>query len=405
MLKILLLQQYYFPEMTGGARRAKELSEEFVINGHKVTVFTTYPREFRSMPGYDVKRTEVLNRVTIIRSNTIFNVGKNPIIRMLSYFMYVIHSFIYISKNRNNYDILISMAPLPSAIAPALANRMYKIPHHFDIPDILPDLGIVAGMINNKFLINFLYKIEKWVYNNSDSISTCTRGQLGNINSKGISINKLKWIPDWIDTEFHYSNLKLYKEDISNIIKYPGKKIISFIGNIGALQNPEIFLDIMISLSEQGHNDILFLFVGDGIMLPHIKKIKEEKNIDNVKILGRMKREYIPAIMDISDVLVANYVSDEHLDLYIPGKTFEYAISNTPIVIGARGDAKNLIKKYKLGIVTPPSDKNSFIESILYVLGNSFDYKPKIDLFRKQYSIKNVVKLYDSILEKYLKKE
>ena len=28
MLKILLFQQYYFPEMTGGARRAKELSEQ-----------------------------------------------------------------------------------------------------------------------------------------------------------------------------------------------------------------------------------------------------------------------------------------------------------------------------------------------------------------------------------------
>ena len=36
---------------------------------------------------------------------------------------------------------------------------------------------------------------------------------------------------------------------------------------------------------------------------------------------------------------------------------------------------------------------------------DSFDYKPKIDLFRKQYSIKNVVKLYDSILKKHLKKE
>ena len=29
----------------------------------------------------------------------------------------------------------------------------------------------------------------------------------------------------------------------------------------------------------------------------------------------------------MSDILITNYVSDEHLDLYIPGKLFEYAIS------------------------------------------------------------------------------
>ena len=48
MYNILLLQQHYYPEMAGVARRAKELSEQFVNNGHHVTVFTTYPRDFRS---------------------------------------------------------------------------------------------------------------------------------------------------------------------------------------------------------------------------------------------------------------------------------------------------------------------------------------------------------------------
>ncbi len=42
-------------------------------------------------------------------------------------------------------------------------------------------------------------------------------------------------------------------------------------------------------------------------MLPPLQKIKTEKNIDNVKILGRMKREYIPAVMERSDILVADY--------------------------------------------------------------------------------------------------
>ena len=76
--------------MAGVARRAKELSEQFVKNGHSVTVLTTYPRDFRSMPGFESKKYEVLNNVVVIRRKTIFYVGKNSIIRMLSYFMYVL---------------------------------------------------------------------------------------------------------------------------------------------------------------------------------------------------------------------------------------------------------------------------------------------------------------------------
>ena len=54
--------------------------------------------------------------------------------------------------------------------------------------------------------------------------------------------------------------------------------------------------------------------------------------------------------MIISDILVANYLPDKHLNLYIPGKLFEYAISQKPIIMGAKGDAEKLINKYKLGI-------------------------------------------------------
>ena len=55
--------------MAGVARRAKELSEQFVKNGYSVTVLTSYPREFRSLPGFYLKRFEVLNRVKIVSKN------------------------------------------------------------------------------------------------------------------------------------------------------------------------------------------------------------------------------------------------------------------------------------------------------------------------------------------------
>ena len=48
------------------------------------------------------------------------------------------------------------------------------------------------------------------------------------------------------------------------------------------------------------------------------------------------------------------------MDICIPGKLFEYAISKKPIIMGARGEAKKLIEKYTLGIAVQPTDTSSF---------------------------------------------
>ena len=399
MLKILLLQQHYYPEMAGVARRAKELSEQFVKNGHSVTVFTTYPRDFRSMPGFIINKYEVLNKVLVFRRKTIFSVGENTIFRMLSYLVYVIQCFIFISKNKNKFDILISMAPLPPAIASALANKFYKIHHHFDVPDILPDLGISAGMIKNKFVIYMLYKLEKWVYHYSNSISPITHGQINNIINKGVPKEKLTYIPDWIDDTFFRENLSKYKNKVSGNLVYPNKKLITFVGNIGALQNPEIFLNTMMALAEENHNEFLFLFIGDGIMLTHLKEKTSEFNLNNVIFIGRVKREYIPAYMNLSDILVANYLPNEYMDICIPGKLFEYAISKKPIIMGSKGEAKTLIEKYSLGKAVQPSDVNAFKEAIIQFSNGSIKFEPKTENFVKDFSLQEISKLYNNILK------
>jgi len=222
-------------------------------------------------------------------------------------------------------------------------------------------------------------------------------GQVTAISDKGIEKEKIFWIPDWVDKNFFELNNKLYNSKIKNIYNYPGKKIISFVGNIGALQKPEIFLDVMKLLSNEGYHDYLLLFIGDGIMLPEMKILAEKYQLNNVEFIGRVKREYIPSLMKLSSVLVTNYVPNSHLDLYIPGKLFEYAISERPIVMGSNGDAKYFIEKYKLGIAVTPSDPISFKEAIIKVSNENYQFEPDKTKFTIDYSIDNVVQRYNTV--------
>ena len=395
-MNILMIHQHYYPEMSGTARRTKELAENFVKKGHQVSVLTSYPRKFRSLPGISFKPHEQINNVSVYRIKTLFEVNNIVLLRLFSYSTFVIQSVLYALRLSKKSEIVITIAPLSSGIIGALVKIINKKYHHFDVPDILPDLGISAGMIKNKFVIKLLFRLEKWVYNNSDTISTCTKGQLENINNKGISIKKITWISDWIDNSNFFSNDRILSTKLSKNFK--GKKIISFIGNIGALQNPEVFVDAMRLLSSE--NQIQFLFIGDGIMLPDLKVKVEKLNIKNIEFIGRVKREQIPTYMSVSDILVANYVPDKHLNLYIPGKLFEYAISRRPIIMGGKRDSETFINKYKLGIVVPPSNANAFKKAILKIINESYSFDPKIAQFMKDYSIENVTKKYDLIFRK-----
>ncbi len=384
--------------MAGVARRAKELSESFAKNGHQVTVLTSFPRAFRSMPNYIAKEYELINKVRVIRIKTIFSVGKNILFRLLSYFFYVIRCMIYIIKNNAKYDLIISMAPLPPAIAGSLANKIYKKYHHFDVPDILPDLGISAGMLKNKILIKFLFNLEKWVYKNTNSISAVTDGQITNIINKGISKDKLHLIPDWIDNDFFRTNLKEYKYEIKKQLDYDSKILISFVGNIGKLQNPKTFLKLLDELNKVEPNKFQLLFIGDGIMLPSLIKRSKKLKLDNITFVGRVDRKLVPAYMNLSDILVANYLPNDYLDICIPGKLFEYAISNKPIIMGSKGEAKHLIEKYRLGCSVNPSDIEGFKKAVLKISSRSYKHMPDIDDFINDYSLANVSNKYERII-------
>jgi len=401
-MRILMIHQHYYPEMSGTARRTKELAESFYKHGHQVSVVTSYPREYRSMPGVECKPFEILDNVKVHRIKTFFEVRNNVSLRMISYLFFVLQSIMLALKLSRQSDIIITVAPLSSGVIGSLVQIIKKRHHHFDVPDILPDLGISAGMIKNRLIISFLFKLEKWVYDHADTVSAITLGQIDNIHGKGVAKSKLFYIPDWIDDTFFKKNLKKYKAEVSRMLESTDKKLISFVGNIGALQNPVIFIEMMASLQADNMDEFHFLFIGDGIMLPKLKENVKSIGLKNVEFVGRVKREYIPAYMHLSDILVANYLPNNYMDICIPGKLFEYAISNKPIIMGARGEAKKLIEKYSLGFAVPPSDVFSFKKAILSISNGSFSYKPKTGSFVEDFSLKKVSSLYNQIFDRVI---
>jgi colanic acid biosynthesis glycosyl transferase WcaI len=395
-----MLHQHYYPEMAGTARRTKELAEELVKNGYEVAVITTYPREYRSIPGEEVKRYQKINGVDILRVQNPFQVKHNVLERIISYAFFILLATGTIYKNRKKYDMMISLAPIAAGIIGAVVNKLSSRYHHFDVPDILPDLGIAAGMIKNRYLIKILYGVEKIVYNNSNTISAITQGQIKNIKNKGVPTNKLSLIPDWIDSSYFKKYAAEYKN--TTVTKrnkdFNDKYVLAFIGNIGSLQNPLTFIKMM-ELINADRDDIVLKFIGDGIERENLEHYVHSNNVKNIDFAGRMRRELIPAQMAATDILLANYLDNEYMNICIPGKTYEYAISRVPVVIGAFGEAKNFIEHYGVGLAVTPSHPQEFKDAVYSILDNGrikIEEK-KILEFENKYNLHTISLLYNEI--------
>ena len=62
--------------------------------------------------------------------------------------------------------------------------------------------------------------------------------------------------------------------------------------------------------------------------------------------------------------------------------------------------AKDFVEKYKLGVAVTPSDANSVKEAIIKVSNENYKFEPDKINFSIDYSIDNVVKLYNKIFSK-----
>ena len=67
--------------------------------------------------------------------------------------------------------------------------------------------------------------------------------------------------------------------------------------------------------------------------------------------------------------------------------------------MGARGEAKDLIQKYNLGLTVPPSDIKDFKDAIIRILDSSYEFNPKTNEFVDDFSLTKVIKYYNHIFE------
>lgn len=365
-MHILIYSYNYHPEPIGIAPLMTELAEGLVERGHEVRVITGMPNypQRKIYDGYRGKWyvTEQKNGVTIQRSYLRIKSKPNLVDRLLLELSFVFASLPQALKGKRPDVIILTVPPLLVTMPATLLSWLYNCPVVLNVQDILPEAAVRVGLLKNQKMIQALAVIEKFAYRTAHTISVITDGFSENLVSKGVPVNKIVCIPNWVNVNFIHP---LPKENNSwrTAHQLNGKFVVLYSGNIALTQGLETVIEAAVRLRQI--KEIVFVIVGESTALQRLQKYCLLNGADNVLLLPLQPRDKLPQMLAAADVgLIVQ--KRNVISFNMPSKIPLLLASGRPIVgsVPDTGTAAKAIKLSGGGIVVEPESPDALADAV-----------------------------------------
>lgn len=375
-MRILFITDNFPPEINAPANRTYEHCREWVRLGAEVTVITCFPNfpKGKVFDGYknSWRKEEEIDGIRVIRVWSYISANNGFVRRILDYISFGVSSFL--NGLFVKTDLIIGTSPQFFSAMSAWQLGLFKLkPWVMEVRDLWPESIVAVGAMKNKRLIRFLEWIEMMMYRSASQIIVVTETFQKKISARGINANKIFVFKNGVDLSKYYPGSK--PKELEAKLGLKGKMVFAYIGTHGMAHGLEFILN-QAKKFQVTHNDIHFLFLGDGAKKESLVKKATEENISNVTFLDSVGKEEVLDYLQLMDIALVNLIkSDTFLDV-IPSKIFEAAAVQKPILLGLEGETKEIIETYGAGLCFEPENENDFIKKVIefYISKEDLEY-------------------------------
>ena len=400
---ILVINQYYEPDVASSGQLLAELCEGIVESGNKVTVVVAQPSyESNSEDAYPF---ELLNGVNVHRIPMNGTKGRaNIVFRVLGYVRFLIFSIIkslQLSKTEDfNVVMTLSNPPIIGIVGVYLSKKM-KIPYVSVLYDIHPDIVEAMKWISlPKFLFKIWNDMTSWIINNSDRTVVLGNGMKQNlINTKNADPNRVDIIPIWARPEFHPRDTNKTKVKDKFGIKND-HLLILFAGNIGIMQPVAPVIKAAVNLKNM---PVTFLFLGGGVGMKSLADTIAQKKLTNVMILPYQPMDDFINLLSTSDACLVTLADGMEI-LSVPSRAMTFMSAGKPIIamMNDESDIAILIRDGSCGLVS--DNFEGLVENIEFIVENPTQLlrmgKNARKKYEKDYSKSKVFSEFDALFSK-----
>ncbi|GAB4280838.1 MAG: glycosyltransferase family 4 protein [Candidatus Rifleibacteriota bacterium] len=333
-MRILIVSQFYYPDVTACAFRIKETADLLAKAGCQVHVIAGEPHK-------GLIDGEVIDdgNITVTRVPLIKYKGHGKWNYIQHYLSFMFGAIRHAFRHPPYFDIVWATSPpLFTGIAGCLIARLKGARFCLDIRDIWPESAVVAGQISSGgLLFNGAKVVEKALYRLADQI-TCVAKPMA-VYIQSISRRK---IPEVI---YNSIPAAMLGDDPQEVVGKPETISILYIGNMGYCQNLALVIEAAKLLKERKIGNIRFCLVGNGIEKPMLENMAAENNLDNVEIRGIVPKSEAIELIKNSEALMLHLKDDGTMDKTIPSKVFDYLAGGKPILFGLKGEAFDILEE------------------------------------------------------------
>ena len=375
-MKLLILTQYYPPEIGAPQNRLHELTIRLKKKGVQVEVLTALPNypKMEVFEGYRnrQKREETIEGITVHRSWIYVSPSKSIIARLLNYFSFVWSSY-WRGRRLQSFDyLMVESPPLFLGYSAMALSKKLNAKLIFNVSDLWPESAEKLGLVTNKGLLKMAYKLEKKCYKASALITGQTQGIVNDIKQR-FPEKKVSWLPNGVDISF-YDPDKIPDSDFRKVNGFKEEDVIFFYGGIlGHAQGLEIIIEAAKGLE---NTNAQFVIQGAGPEKEHLLALHKKYALKNIHFFDPVKKTEMPGILKSVDIAI---IPLKKLDLFkgaIPSKIFEALAMKKPLLLGVDGEArKHFIENAKAGLFYTPEDVDNLKKQVLYFLENPNETK------------------------------
>ena len=401
-MRILFLSHYFPPEVNAPATRTFEHCQEWVKQGHNVTVISCVPHHpmGKVYPGYKNKFYQVEDKggIKAIKVLTYVTANSGFLRRTINYVFYMIMAIIivpFVSKA----DVVISTSPqFFNGLAGYFVSRIKRCPWVLEIRDLWPESILAVGAIKNAYIIKILEWLERFVYRNADHIVPVTYAFKKHIEQYVGDARKITVIRNGVNFElFKYQDKN---KELARLIGVENKFVASYVGTHGMAHGLNIILEAAERLKDQPK--IVFLMIGDGAEKWKLIAEKEKRHLDNVIMLDQQPKEMMPDIWSITDVSLVLLKKQNLFLTVIPSKIFESMAMSKPIILGVRGESEALLKEGNAGVCIEPENVNELVNAVTTLSCNADLYNKYANggfiYVKKHFDRKKLAKEFSDVL-------
>lgn len=342
-----------------------DLLKEFQINGHDIFVVTPREKNLRKKTHVTKNKGATFLKVRMgnIRNVNLIEKGISTITLEFLFLKAIKKHF----KNITFDLVLYATPPITFSNVIEYIKKRDNASTYLMLKDIFPQNSVDLGMLKTSSLIYKYFKNkEKNLYKISDYIGCMSPANKKYIIEKNpeIPAGKVEILPNTITPNNDFE----YRKFSSTIrIKYsiPTNKVIYvYGGNLGKPQGIDFLIEC-IKTNESNDNSFM-LIIGSGTEYSKLKKIFEEFNFKNSKLLNNLPKDEYEKLLKSCDVGLI--FLDYHFTIpNFPSRLLSYMDAEIPIIAATdtSTDVGTIIESGNFGFSCKSNDVNEFNQILL----------------------------------------